>query len=272
MIPLCIASRPDSFHIESNSTYFSDLDVCRSHLLCTLFAKGVEQARFNNTSIGSGKERFTIMLGAVSCSFRREIKPYQQYEMWTRLLAWDRKWVYMVTHFVKKDAVKPRFYSLYPFQNTKQNGTSKVDKKEDAIFASALSKCVFKKGRLTIAPEVMLEASGLLPQKLENKFSAAVPEHLEPPQLQSLFEETANLPFKAMAGIGAMRERMAENLLTIEDDMAEKGPQLADLEEWTWERVEQERSRGLQIANLLHGLDGLVHEFSGEGEALGKHY
>ncbi|MCJ1233113.1 hypothetical protein MMC14_001068 [Varicellaria rhodocarpa] len=212
------------------------------------------------------------MLGAVSCHFRREIKPYQRYEMWTRLLAWDRKWIYMVTHFVKKDAVKPRAYSLYPFQNTKQNGTSKVDKKEDAIFASALSKCVFKKGRLTIAPEVMLEASGLLPERLENKFLHTSAEHHDPPQLQSLFEETANLPFKAMAGIGAMRERMAENLLTTEDDMAETGPQLTNLEEWTWERVEQERCRGLQIANLLHGLDSLVHEFSGEGEALGKHY
>ena len=48
-----------------------------------------------------------IMLGAVHCSFRREIPPYAGYEMWSRMLAWDRKWIYIVTHFVPEGVAKP---------------------------------------------------------------------------------------------------------------------------------------------------------------------
>ena len=39
----------------------------------------------------------------------------------------------------------------------------------------------------------------------------------------------------------------------------------------TWDTVEQERLRGLEMANKLGALDGLVGEFSGEADALGKH-
>lgn len=37
--------------------------------------------------------RWSIMLGGVACSFKREIGIYEGYEMWSRILCWDRKWI-----------------------------------------------------------------------------------------------------------------------------------------------------------------------------------
>ena len=38
----------------------------------------------------------------------------------------------------------------------------------------------------------------------------------------------------------------------------------ADSDDWTWERVEEERKRGMRIAELYRGLDALNGEFTGE--------
>ena len=35
-------------------------------------------------------------------------------------------------------------------------------------------------------------------------------------------------------------------------------------DEWTWERVENERKRGMRIAELYQGLEALSEEFTGE--------
>jgi len=105
--------------LETNSSYFSDIDIARTHLVCTLFSVGIEHMRGGTAAItGSKKPIFGLALGAVSCSFRRELKPYESYELWSRVLTWDEKWIYIVTHFVRKGAVLPRKYSLYPEQNT----------------------------------------------------------------------------------------------------------------------------------------------------------
>lgn len=84
--------------------------------------------------------------------------------MWTRILTWDEKWIYMVTHFVRKDSAQPKSHYLYPHQQVQGNHTDsdKFDPKS-GIHATALSKCVFKQGRKTLSPELMLRASGLLP-------------------------------------------------------------------------------------------------------------
>jgi hypothetical protein len=161
---------------KSNSTYFADVDISRAHLVCTLFAKGIEKMR-GGTSLYAGpmSRRFGLALGAVSCNFRKQVAPYEQYEMWSRLLSWDDKWVYIVTHFVRKDAAKPRSFSLYPpdsdasespeFAGIGTPGVEATDHKfrpEKELFATALSKCVFKSGRETVAPTTMLQLSGLL--------------------------------------------------------------------------------------------------------------
>lgn len=138
--------------------------------------------------VGSKNPQFGLALGAVSCSFRKEVLPYQHYEMWSKILSWDEKWVYIVTHFVRKDAAKPRSFSLYPgskdtkdaaSQETKRSGDTSpgVDRDEvtadhfsceKGLFATALSKCVFKSGRKTVSPETMFKLSGLLSPEADN--------------------------------------------------------------------------------------------------------
>ncbi|KAB8292519.1 hypothetical protein EYC80_008229 [Monilinia laxa] len=154
-----------NFH-KTNSSYFSDVDVGRTHLFCTLFSEGIEKLRGGTGPItGSRKPAFGIALGAVNCNFKKELKPYESYEVWTRVLTWDEKWIYLATHFVQKESTKPRSYSLYPQQNPEAQGEKcKARDSGSSVVASALSKCVFKQGRKTISPELMLKASGLLPE------------------------------------------------------------------------------------------------------------
>jgi hypothetical protein len=237
--------------IETNSSYFSDIDIARTHLVCTLFSVGIEHMRGGTAAItGSKKPIFGLALGAVSCSFRRELKPYESYELWSRVLTWDEKWIYIVTHFVRKGAVLPRKYSLYPEQNTgddddmkRRSSTSSVDSIEsnEAVVATALSKCVFKQGRRTISPALMLKESGLLPTKslddtLANEIDECVP-------LDSCTSSDSGI------------------------DVSEGA------EESELERIEKERRRGMKVAMSLaaQSQTALEHEFTAESEALGRH-
>ncbi|KAI1262838.1 hypothetical protein F5Y18DRAFT_396429 [Xylariaceae sp. FL1019] len=180
---------------KSNSSYFADVDIARTHLVCTLFTKGIEKMRGGTGSYtGAKNPLFGLALGGVSCTFKKEVKPYQEYEMWSKILTWDEKWIYIVTHFVRK-GVKPANYSLYPQQSpastrpsSRRNSNageldeeevlrrSSIDSETDTeenpekhIFATCLSKCVFKSGRKTISPKDMMEMSGLLPTAESSK-------------------------------------------------------------------------------------------------------
>jgi hypothetical protein len=230
---------------KSNSTYFSDLDVSRSHLVTHLLSQGMPRVAANarNKLVldpATGKPvpgSFGIGLGAVSCSFRREIAPYAPYEMWSRILAWDRKWVYIITHFVAGGKVRPTAW------DGRRGGGGRVrpktvavgadGKEEDFskhVIATALSKYVFKLGRFTVHPAIVLQESGLLPERPGEGWRGGE------------------------SGVG-----------TPEDlgDVAEDG-------EWDWRRVELERRKGMEYAELFGALDGTNSLFDGgEGGALG---
>ena len=211
------------------------------------------------------------MLGAVSCTFRHEIKPYQRYEIWSRILCWDRKWVYIVSHFVKKGRVKPKGYTLQPLKNMVIAGRTAETKLESdatrdtpgasssqAIFASAISKYVFKTGRLTIPPERILEAAGLLPPKPAGHQPPPVTPSPETPEGTVLNNPTASL-LQNMSG-ASVDGMIDASLLPSGDDGV-----------WDWAKVEDERLRGLKIVDLMAGLDSLQDEFTAEkGLALGE--
>jgi len=281
----------DLYLHKSNSSYFSDVDVARTHLLCTLFAKGIEKVRGGTTGIVNGKvSSFAVALGAVSCSFHRELKPYESYDMWTRILAWDEKWIYIVTHFVKKGAkIEPREFTMYPKQNSKNNTPSctprasivslsngprastngdKSSRSKSPICASALSKLVFKNGRMTIAPQVMLEASGLLPAKpTESIFEHKL--HLAATQIKANMDDDVApedvSPRKAMQTVNDMDSSDDESSCSRRSSTTSTA-----MRQWTWEMIEAERKRGLKVASLLGAQNVLEHEFN-DSEALGKH-
>jgi hypothetical protein len=198
---------------------------------------------------GAKRPIFGCALGAVSCSFKRELKPYESYELWTRVLSWDEKWIYIVTHFVRKGAVMPSKYTLYPQQNSaserdmkRRASDSSVDNvgSNEAVVATALSKCVFKQGRRTVSPAYMLQESSLLPSK---SLDDALPVGSKPLPLDSCASSDS--------GIDVADEK---------DDSP-----LA--------RTERERQRGMKVAMSLaaQAQNALEMEFTAENEALGRH-
>ena len=241
----CVALECDYNLHKSNSTYFSDLDITRAHLVTCLFGGGIAKAwRQPDDGNGSKPGQFMIILGAVHCSFKKEIRPYEPYEMWTRVLSWDQKWLYIVTHFVRKGTVRPKGYTLGPGVNKgwlggwfgKKHGGGKKGKgarsvTEDrgetlqkAILASAMAKYVIKRGRLTVPPERLIRDSGLLPSEQSSPFESA----------HKANHDSDDLP-------------------------------------WSRDQIEAERRRGLEIAEHFARLDGLHNEFKGDDDsALGE--
>ena len=179
----------------------------------------------------SVKGQYLPVLGAVSCHFRREIKPYERYDIWTRVLSWDSKWIYLISHFVKEGTVQPTDWSLQPWKTSKSkkrassgtstpggvgkeekagNTTSSDDRWKKAVFATSVAKYVIKKGRLTVSPEECWIRSDLIPTK-----------------------PAAGSDGRESAGTGAHA--------------------------WTWENVEAKRLEGMRYAEKFAALDEL-HE------------
>jgi len=254
---------------KSNSTYFSDFDVARLELLVSLAGSGIEKTRQELAKEMGTKDRFGIMLGGVNCNFRREIKPYEGFEIWTRLLSWDQKWFYGICHFVKKGAVKPEGYTLQPWRKSKAtqanesneklaNGDATKSRTHPAVFASGIAKYVFKKGRLTIPPERVFRAAGLLPPKPADQDTPPV--SMTPNPDATSMDATAASLAEGLTPENA-GEIMAASLVAKEGDG-----------EWTWDKVEAERKRGLKIAQMFNGLDALNEEFIYEGKpVLGRY-
>lgn len=257
--------------------------------MCTLFSSGVDYARSARKRagiLGVSDDLIGLALGAVSCTFRKEVKPFQSYEIWTRVLSWDEKWVYTVTHFVRKDTVRPRAFTLLPpNQLPRQGKLNDLARKEDAIFASALSKCVWKKGRRTVAPEIMLQVSGLLPPRpgQEDYVASLRDEPLGKLSFGKQAEEYYDIPFKMLEKIetawDTLKSHFSLEILeteeTEEDGRMRGGLKQLDpqrrqqiIEEWTWERVEQERQRGMEIARSLAEMDRLHGVFTADTDAL----
>lgn len=257
---------------KSNSTYFSDFDVGRLELLVSLCTHGIEETRKElaleekegRGEGAMGKGRFEIRLGGVSCQFRKEIKPYEKFEVWTRVLCWDRKWLYVICHFVKPGVASPKSYTLQPWRKGRQQKDHKVESNggangnatpsaHPAIFATGIAKYVFKKGRLTIPPERVLRASELLPPKPAD--------HETPPATSTPNPESTSNTATAVSIADQITPGNAEDVVVASLEANVK----SDNEEWTWEKVEEERKRGMKIAEMWGALEGLNGEFAGDG-------
>ncbi|KAF2420012.1 hypothetical protein EJ08DRAFT_598624 [Tothia fuscella] len=250
-----IAETDYNFH-KSNSTYFTDLDISRTHLVTALLKQGIRgekrrEAMTEEEWFAAATEpgNLLIALGAVSCHFHREIAPYRRYEIWTRLLTWDRKWLYIVSHFVEAGAFVPEGYALQPWKKVrgKWEDLSESDRKalERKVFASSIAKYVVKKGRLTVPPEMALERAMMLPPR---------------PTGTKVDGESA----ENADGDGESPSKMVlEESLFAEDVKGDY---------WTWERVQEERKNGLKLAEAYDSLEGLKGVFAGgEGVAMGQY-
>ncbi|CAN8105901.1 unnamed protein product [Discula destructiva] len=239
---------------KSNSTYFADLDVARTHCVSHLFKPGMEALSANaKTQVVRDpagavvKGGMGIGFGAVFCSFRREVAPLQGYEMWTRVLSWDRKWLYLVTHYVVKGKVRPTGWDsgsvgwFGQLRGKRREGTAGLKEGEGSeewekwVIATAVSKYVFKVGRFTVHPTILMGESGLLPER----------------------------PSGWRGGAGDVGDE-SEELGNTESS----GP-----DEWDWKRVEYQRREGMKYAEKFAALDGLHGTFDGGKDgALGRFY
>jgi hypothetical protein len=122
---------------KSNSTYFSDMDISRTALVTNLLSAGFRSGNAELERQGH-KGPNNVILGSVHTSYHKEIKPYERYEIRSRLLGWDQKWVIILSTFIRPGAKG----------------------KPETVLASALSKYVVKKARYTVPPENCLAAAG----------------------------------------------------------------------------------------------------------------
>jgi hypothetical protein len=158
---------------KSNSTYLSDVDMSRGNLGVLLFQNHMANSPYSTAP------RF--MLGGVTCVWKKEIKSYKMYEMWSRTLSWDDKWLYVLTTFVEAGVLKPSKYYLQKEQpsvpiRTDVDAKTLAEKQQKAIHASAISRIVFKKGRKTVLPIEMIKAAGLAPPEDDKKAWTALEE------------------------------------------------------------------------------------------------
>lgn len=241
---------------KSNSTYFSDMDISRAHLYAAILRNGIRKeyrlseqykAQFMPKSPEARGATITA-LGGVSCFFKREIPPYVKFEMWTRLLTWDRKWFYLVTHLVKPGVAKPPSYTLQPWRKVKgrkekervngeriEHEQQTREKLKNSIYASGIARYVIKEGRLTVSPEKALIHAGMVPEKPEGWV------------YKDEGEESG-----------------------VADDIL---PASVTAEDWTWDVIEKERRRGLRFAEMFTQVDGLHDTFDGgRNGALGSYF
>ncbi|RLV96058.1 Uncharacterized protein JA1_000595 [Spathaspora sp. JA1] len=132
----------DMYMHKSNSTYFLDLDIARTKLLSRLFQKFWWNC-YDNVQ-GKFKTKYSMSnipytpVATVQCRFIRELKPFQKYKISSRILAWDDKWLFVISKFITSN------------------------KGEDVVNAIALTKYVLKNGRITVTPKEYLGICGFL--------------------------------------------------------------------------------------------------------------
>ncbi|KAL2132504.1 hypothetical protein VTI74DRAFT_3723 [Chaetomium olivicolor] len=136
---------------KSNSTFFADADISRAELLTRLLSQGLATAGPNSAPV-------VPLLAAVQCSFKREIGPFQAYDVSSRILAWNDRSLFVITYFLKPGFKLPPDVEVAGGPGAVLRDASL----RRAVFAVMLSKYVCKAGRETVAPTVVLEAAGLL--------------------------------------------------------------------------------------------------------------
>ncbi|RSL42260.1 hypothetical protein CEP54_015542 [Fusarium duplospermum] len=220
---------------KSNSTFFTDVDVSRSHLVSYLLRPAMTNLAHNTSSRfildpKTGKPikgALGILLGSVQCSFHKEVALYKRYELWSRVLCWDRKWLYILTHFLPAGTAKPTSWLDAGFRGSEvRTGADPADSWAKKVQATAISKYVFKLGRLTVHPGRILDNAGLLPERPGGWIEGS--------------EEQ----------LGDMSIDLSDIDLTVD-------------REWDWRRVEAQRRKGMTIAAHFHALDQAKGLFDG---------
>ena len=274
--PLTISSRTPLLETDhnihkSNSTYFSDLDESRTALMVHMLSS----TKFSPAELDKAgyKGTFAVILGSVHASFLKEIKPYEKYEVRSRILGWDQKWILIGSVFVRSKNAKDRLReakdrSRRATTEGKSEADIKADKDEndqgEVLLATCLSKYVVKKGRYTVPPERCFMSAGWLPEKPADEYAP-------PPVVESSAAETPD-PEQSSGEIKLTEADLRRRAQEAAAKAAVKLEQLQSNEEketlskidatcrqaaarWSWDDIEAERVAGMTIAENWLGLD-----------------
>ncbi|KAK7540828.1 uncharacterized protein J3D65DRAFT_616633 [Phyllosticta citribraziliensis] len=218
----------DSNLHKSNSTYFSDLDISRSALLARLFLPTLRHAAKRSGSGGLGV-KLTVALGGAQADFKRGIG-LQRYAVVSRIVGWDRKWVVVGSWFVG-----PR----HQRSSTEEKRT---------VYASALAKYVFKAGRATIRPIIIMVAAGLLP--------LAALDGLDGEKGQAAQQVLSAKEAEIVDALRTIRSKGPRKLDIV--DQAQDGEEQYDDDKWM-SRVEDVRQEGRAMTEHFLALDAVAN-------------
>ena len=126
------------------------------------------------------------------------------------------------------------------------------------IFASSISKYVYKSGRLTIRPELVFQRCGILPGK---------PVESEP-ESASTVEDSGLIDLSIANGTETPSSSESFNNVL----QSSLSPTNDGSKGWTWEMIEKERQQGMKIVDHFGNLDQLKGAFTGDSKpALGAY-
>lgn len=234
---------------KSNSTFFSDLDMSRLVLMIRVCFAGFRTCSRELAAAGHSGP-MSLTLGSVYCSFKRPVKPYEAYRVTSRVLSWDRKWLYILSWFSRD-----------------KGGPGSGD---EEVIACALSKYVCKKGRLTIPPERLMRAAGLIPTEgkegeVQKEEEGGKKEHVEDAKKehQEDAKEQQHEDIKAQTGALAAewlshRELDGVSEPTCRSEAKQDADHASEKQGTRYKAIEAERLRGLQVAKDFIGLDDVA--------------
>jgi len=279
--PLAISSRTPLLEIDhnihkSNSTYFSDLDESRTALMVHMLSS----TKFSPAELEKAgfKGAFAVILGSVHASFLKEIKPYERYQVRSRVLGWDQKWILIGSVFVRPKNAKDRTREAKDrARRAKLEGKSEADIKADqdendqgeVLLATCLSKYVVKKGRYTVPPERCWVSAGWLPEKPADQ--TAPPPAVDSSVAMTPDSEQTNGEVKLTEADLRRRAqetaaKATEKLEQVESKQEKEKLNKADAacreaaSRWSWDDIEAERAKGMKIAESWLGLDRSLKE------------
>lgn len=275
--PLTISSRTPLLEIDhnihkSNSTYFSDLDESRTALIVRLLSP----TKFSPAELESEgfKGPFAVILGSVHASFLKEIKAYERYWVRSRVLGWDEKWILIGSVFVRPENAKDRARAakdrarkaqLLVKSEAELKEAEKSDKRSEVLLATCLSKYVIKKGRYTVPPERCWRSAGWLPHRPADRSpapaatfdSSSVPTP-DPEPVNGQIKLTENdLKRKAQEAAAQTVEKLQQAKRSQVQESIRQANETCwkQASKWSWDDIEEERCRGLKLAESWLALD-----------------
>ena len=85
----------------------SDLDLnlhlTNSRYLAMMDLGRLDWALRTGVAVAAWRRRWRPLVGSVALRFRRDLPPLQRFDLRTRLLGWDEKWLYLEQRFCRGD-------------------------------------------------------------------------------------------------------------------------------------------------------------------------